>query len=238
MIAPITRSAELFVPNNGVCAVVPDAVLPPAAPSTTDPTPDHSDTFTAAAFAADNVTVTLDTDGAPNRYHNSTLLFVPVKKPAAPFTHTPPAESVTPVTDAELAAANAIDATNASPDVDADDNESTNVAPLPLATFCCTNATGPPPPPPPDDTVTDTVPGDESTVPSFALYVNESDPVYPDVDVYVPPLQSLATVADPCAGCDTIEHVNTSPSTSDTLGTHDANDPDTADTDTPPATGG
>jgi hypothetical protein len=161
----------LFVPNNGVCAVVDDAVLPPAAASTADTpaTPDHSDTFTAALFAADNVTVTLDTDDAPSRYHNSTRLFVPVKNPAAPFTQVPPAESVTPVTDAELAAANATDATNASPDVDADPNVSVNDTPFPLATFCCTNETGPPPPPPPDDTVTDTVPADESTVPSFAL---------------------------------------------------------------------
>jgi hypothetical protein len=125
------------------------------------------------------VTVTLDTDDAPSRYHNSTRLFVPVNNPTGPFTHVPPPESDTLNTDAELPAASATDATNASPDTEADESVAANVAAFPLTTFCCTNAIGPPPPPP-AATVAETVATPESTVPSFALYVNESDPLNPE----------------------------------------------------------
>jgi hypothetical protein len=158
----------LVVASEGVVAVVADAPLPPSEPSTAedDATPDHSVTFTAAVFAADNVAVTLVTDGAARRYQISTRVFDPVRKPTGPFVQVPPAESVTLVTDAELPAANATTATKAFPDADGDVNVTGRVAVLPLATFCWTRPTEPPPPP---LTVTVTVAGGESACPSFAL---------------------------------------------------------------------
>jgi hypothetical protein len=183
LIAPITTSVALLVESEGVVTVVADAPFPPSEPSTAEAgaTPDHSVTFTAADFAADNVAVTLVTDDAATRYQISTRLFTPVRKPTGPFVHVPPAESVTLVTDAELPAANATTATKAFPEVEGDVNVTGSIAVLPLATFCCTKPIEPPPAPP--LTVTVTVAGGESTCPSFTLYVNGSEPVNPAFDV-------------------------------------------------------
>ena len=238
MIAPSTRSVAFDVVNgDGVVTVVADAPLPPSDPSTaagnTVATPDHSDTFTAADFAADNVTVTLVTDDAPSRYQISTREFVPLRKPTGPFVHAPEPESVTLNTDAELPAAIATDATSAFPDADGAFSVAAKVAVLPLAGFCCTNPIAPPPP---DETVTVTVAVGESSRPSFALYVNESGPEYPPVAVYVPPEQ-LGSVAVPCDAGLTIEHVNGSLFGSDTTGVHGVDTPDAAFSDTGPAVG-
>jgi hypothetical protein len=225
LIAPTTKSLALVVASEGVVTVVAEAPLPPSEPSTAedDATPDHSVTFTAAVFAADNVAVTLVTDVAARRYQISTRVFAPVRNPTGPFVHVPPAESVTLVTDAELPAANATTATRAFPDVDGDVNVTGRVPVFPLATFCWTRPIEPPPPPPPPPlTVTVTVAGGESACPSFTLYVNGSEPVKPGFDVYVPALQFELTVAVPFEGGVTIEQVSGSPSGSDTLGVHDA----------------
>jgi hypothetical protein len=186
--APITKSVVLVVASEGVETVVAEAPFPPSEPSTAeddDATPDHSVTFTAAVFAADNVAVTLVTDGAARLYQISTRLFVPVRNPTGPLVQVPPAESVTLVTDAELPAANATTATKAFPDVDGDVNVTGRVPVFPLATFCWTRPIEPPPPPPPPPplTATVTVAGGESECPSFTLYVNGSEPVKPGFDV-------------------------------------------------------
>src|SRR5206468_5037356 len=53
-------------------------------------TPDHSEMFTATAFALESVTVTELTAGALSRYQISTRLLIPVRKPTGPFVHAPP----------------------------------------------------------------------------------------------------------------------------------------------------
>lgn len=53
-----------------------------------------------------------------------------------------------------------------------------------------------------------------TAAPSEARYVNESDPVYPEVGTYVTFFVAGSTVAVPCDGLDCSSTVRTSPSTS------------------------
>jgi len=117
----MTRSWAFVVVTGGVVIVVDEEPLP-FEDRSNPVTPDHSEMFTATAFALESVTVTELTAGALSRYQISTRLLIPVRKPTGPFVHAPP-ESETELTEAELPVAKAMMATSVFPDVDAGDKD-------------------------------------------------------------------------------------------------------------------
>src|SRR2546426_1840963 len=215
----MTRSIGLVVVRLGVEMLAADVPLPlaDASGAPADATPDHSDTFIAADFDADSVAVTLVADGPPRRYQISMRVLVPLRTRTGPLTHDPLAESVTERTEAELPAATAISATSVSPAVDADWSGATRLVPVPPFATCCTSEIAPG-----GETVTVTVADELVSDGSVASYVNESGPVKPVFDVYVPLEQSGFTVAVPFVAWLTMEQVSVSPSGSDTTGVQEA----------------
>ena len=148
---PITTSLAFVVASAGDVVVVAELPLPFPCTSSGDAvaTPDHSETFIASDFVvpAAKLAVTLVTDGAATRYHISTRVFAPLRKPIGPFVQVPALESVTDASGPVLPAAIATVATRVSPDADAVIGTVNEAAELALPVFCCWRTMSPEPPP-------------------------------------------------------------------------------------------